>query len=144
MKYKLSKLAICFVAFMSFFVKAQGNMQEAEKALDALMSDVVNIDNKSSVANTSKPTHYKIVYGDTLDQIIIDHVEKMPVRKDILKRAIVHANPQAFNRNNPNWMISGRKLKLPDVEDLSKLIFTDSARAEMLREKDRDNWVHHP
>ena len=119
-------------------------MQEAEKALDALMSDVVNIDKKSSVAKKSKPTHYKIVYGDTLDQIIIDHVEKMPVRKDILKRAIVHANPQAFNRNNPNWMISGRKLKLPDVDDLSKLIFTDSARAEMLREKDRDNWVHHP
>ena len=119
-------------------------MQEAEKALDVLMSDVVNIDKKSSVANKSKPTHYKIVYGDTLDQIIIDHVEKMPVRKDILKRAIVHANPQAFNRNNPNWMISGRKLKLPDVEDLSKLIFTDSARAEMLRGKDRDNWVRHP
>ena len=118
-------------------------MQEAEKALDVLMSDVVNID-KKSFAKKSKPTHYKIVYGDTLDQIIIDHVEKMPVRKDILKRAIVHANPQAFNRNNPNWMISGRKLKLPDVDDLSKLIFTDSARAEMLRGKDRDNWVRHP
>ena len=144
MKYKLPKLTLGFIALMSFFVKAQGNMQEAEKALDVLMSDVVNIDNKSSVAKKSKPTHYKIVYGDTLDQIIIDHVEKMPVRKDILKRAIVHANPKAFNRNNPNWMISGRKLKLPDVEDLSKLIFTDSARAEMLREKDRDNWVHHP
>ena len=144
MKYKLSKLALCFIALVSCVVKAQGNMQEAEKALDVLMSDVVNIDNKSSVVKKSKPTHYKIVYGDTLDQIIIDHVEKMPVRKDILKRAIVHANPQAFNRNNPNWMISGRKLKLPDVEDLSKLIFTDSARVEMLRGKDRDNWVRHP
>ena len=44
LKYKLSILALCFIAFMSFFVKAQGNMQEAEKALDAVMSDVVNFD----------------------------------------------------------------------------------------------------
>ena len=42
MKYKLSKLALGFIALMSFFVKAQGNMQEAEKALDVLMSDVIN------------------------------------------------------------------------------------------------------
>ena len=30
----------------------------------------------------SKPSHYVIKYGDTLDQIIIDHVEDMPIKRD--------------------------------------------------------------
>ena len=92
----------------------------------------------------SKPTHYIIKYGDTLDQIIIDHVEDMPINRDMLKRCIVHANSNVFNRNNPNWMYSGRKLKLPTVVDLNKCIFKDSAIEEMQEMRNKDNYIRYP
>ena len=100
--------------------------------------------NTTNSEKRSKPSHYKIQYGDTLDQIIIDHVENMPIKRDTLKRCIVHANPNVFNRKNPNWMYSGRKLKLPPVEDLNKCIFTDSAIEEMQEKRNKDDWIHHP
>ena len=119
--------------------------EAAEKALKTLFSDIGSLDaNSSNTKKKSRLSHYKIKYGDTLDQIIIDHVVDMPIRRDTLKRCIVHANPNVFNRKNPNWMYSGRKLKLPDVEDLNKCIFTESALAEMSAKRDKDDWISYP
>ena len=111
---------------------AEMDYEAAEKALKTLFSDIASIEmNTTNSRKKSKPSHYKIKYGDTLDQIIIDHVDDMEIWRDTLKRCIVHANSNVFNRNNPNWMYSGRKLKLPTVEDLNKCIFKDSAIEEM-------------
>jgi hypothetical protein len=68
----------------------------------------------------------------------------LPIRTAMVKRAIVYANPHAFKRSNPNWMYSGKKIKLPDAEDLKDLIFTDSAQAQMSRGQDRDDWIRFP
>ena len=116
---------------------------EAEKALKALLSDVQDVDVDLAKSPGSE-THYKTQYGDTLDEIIIEHVAKMPIRRDIVKRAIVHANPHAFKRSNPNWMYSGRKIKLPDAEDIRNLIFTDEAKKKIARGKNRDEWIRYP
>ena len=119
--------------------------ESTEKALKTLFSDIASIEaNTPKSVKKSKPTHYIIKYGDTLDQIIIDHVEDMPINRDTLKRCIVHANPNVFNRKNPNWMYSGRKLKLPTVEDLNKCIFKDSAIEEMQEKRNKDNYIRYP
>lgn len=139
-----TKVCVLFLS-MNSIAHAQDDYKEAQRALDTLISDVINSDKDLTKAQKEeKPTHYITKYGDTLDQIIIDHVEKMPIRKDILKRAIVNANRNCFNKNNPNWMYSGCKLKLPDVDDLSKLIFTDAERVKMLKGKDQEHWVRYP
>jgi Tfp pilus assembly protein FimV len=119
------------------------SMLEAEKALQALLSDVQDVEVDLAKSPGSE-THDKTQYGDTLDEIIIEHVAKMPIRRDIVKRAIVHANPHAFKRSNPNWMYSGRKIKLPDAEDIRNLIFTDEAKNKMARGKNRDEWIRYP
>ena len=118
--------------------------QSAERALAQLMSDVENIQIESLDKKEEKATHYKTQYGDTLDQIITDYMPNLPVRTSMLKRAIIHTNPHAFKRKNPNWMYSGRKLKLPDPEDIRDLIFTDAAQAKMSRGQDRDSWIRFP
>ncbi len=124
---------------------AEMDYEVAEKALKTLLSDIASIEANTPISvKKSKPSHYIIKYGDTLDQIIIDHVEDMPIKRDTLKRCIVHANPNVFNRKNPNWMYSGRKLKLPTVEDLNKCIFKDSAIEEMQEKRNKDNYIRYP
>ena len=128
---------------LSFASLSVANMKDAEKALAQLMSDVEKVE----LAQKSKeedPSHYKTKYGDTLDQIIIDYLPNLPVRTEMVKRTIVHANPHAFKRSNPNWMYSGKKIKLPDAEDLKDLIFTDAAQDKMSRGQDRDDWIRFP
>ena len=128
---------------LSFTSLSVANIKDAEKALAQLMSDVEKVE----LAQKSKeedPSHYKTKYGDTLDQIILDYMPNLPIRTAMVKRAIVYANPHAFKRSNPNWMYSGKKIKLPDAEDLKDLIFTDAAQAQMSRGQDRDDWIRFP
>jgi hypothetical protein len=135
---------ICFAGLLlSFATFSVANIKDAEKALAQLMSDVekVELAQKSKEEN---PSHYKTKYGDTLDQIIIDYLPNLPVRTAMVKRTIVHANPHAFKRSNPNWMYSGKKIKLPDADDLKDLIFTDAAQDKMSRGQDRDDWIRFP
>jgi Tfp pilus assembly protein FimV len=123
----------------------QANTLDAERALKHLLADVDKMEADFSISAKSSPaTHYTTQYGDTLDEILIKHVGKMPIRKDILKRVVVHANPNAFKRSNPNWMFSGRKLKLPDTDDIRNLIFTDEAKKKMLQGRNRDDWIRYP
>jgi nucleoid-associated protein YgaU len=119
------------------------NIKDAEKALAQLMSDVEKVE-LAQKSKEEKPSHYNTQYGDTLDQIIIDYLPNLPVRTAMVKRTIVHANPHAFKRSNPNWMYSGKKIKLPDAEDLKNLIFTDAAQDKMSRGQDRDDWIRFP
>ena len=123
----------------------QANTLDAERALKHLLADVDKMEADFSISAKMSPAkHYTTQYGDTLDEILIKHVGKMPIRKDILKRVVVHANPNAFKRSNPNWMFSGRKLKLPDADDIRNLIFTDEAKKKMLQGRNRDDWIRYP
>lgn len=138
--FRFTCLAGLLLSLANFSV---ANIKDAEKALAKLMSDVekVELAEKNKEEN---PSHYKTKYGDTLDQIIIDYLPNLPVRTAMVKRTIVHANPHAFKRSNPNWMYSGKKIKLPDAEDLKDLIFTDAAQDKMSRGQDRDDWIRFP
>ena len=143
-KFELTKFILVLITGMSS-LSLQANISEAEKALTELLSDVKTMDGEITRSiKEEQPTHYKTKYGDTLDEIIINHVVEMPVKRNIIKRAIVNANPSAFKSNNPNWMYSGRTIKLPDANDIKTLIFTDEALDKLSLGKNRDEWIRFP
>ena len=142
----LNRIAISSLILLSMPIGTlQANTLEAEKALKRLLGDIDKMESQLSISTKkSQITHYKTQYGDTLDQILIDHVGEMPIRTDILKRVVMYANPNAFKSNNPNWMFSGRKLKLPDADDIRNLIFTDEAKKKMAQGRNHDDWIRYP
>lgn len=90
---------------------------------------------------------YVVKNGDYLDKIINQTVGKSPLRRDILRSAFVRANPHAFMRSNPNWLLANKKLRVPEADDIKEVIFTDESR----RDKDRNNsanpyegWIQYP
>jgi len=68
----------------------------------------------------------------------------MPVRRDILRKALVKANPHAFKRSNPNWMYANKKLKLPGATDIHNVVFTDQVNDKKSNQEERLSWVKYP
>lgn len=89
--------------------------------------------------------YYDVQFGDTLDSIIKSQLSEFPVKKSIVREAIVSANRHAFRRNNPHWMYANKKLKLPDNGDIHQAIFKTAApeegNASNRRHKD---WIRYP
>ena len=94
----------------------------------------------------TKASHYDVQSGDTLDGIIKGQLSDNPVHKDILRQAIVLANPKAFRRNNPHWLYANRKIKLPEVADIHRAVFKQSAIQDELlgRIESKKYWVRYP
>ena len=90
---------------------------------------------------------YVVKKGDYLDKIINQTVGSSPLRRDILRRAFVRANPHAFMRSNPNWLLANKRLRVPEADDIKKVIFTDeSLRTSKQRESanPHEGWIQFP
>ena len=89
---------------------------------------------------------YLVKKGDTLSKIVQESVKGTKIRSDFMLDAIVKLNPSAFVRGNPNWMFAGAKLRFPDAQDFSRLIFTNS-NEKGVNESSEDpyaGWITYP
>jgi hypothetical protein len=87
---------------------------------------------------------YLIKRGDYLDKIIKSTVGNYPFKRDILRTAFVLANPKVFRRSNPNWMYANKRLKIPQVEDIKKVIFKDQPKGKSSSKDPYAGWVRFP
>ena len=89
---------------------------------------------------------YQVKFGDTLDAIIKSQLPELPVKKAILRDAIVSANKHAFRRDNPHWMYADKTLKLPDSSDIHQAIFKTSApdTSSLTRNQKQKDWIRYP
>ncbi|MCT2529347.1 hypothetical protein N2382_00635 [SAR92 clade bacterium H921] len=126
----------------------QAEVMSSQKALAQLLKDVKLL--KPALAERAQMTgdgYYMIRHGDTLDGIIARVLPDLPLRKKILRDAVVQANPHAFKRKNPNWMYANKKIKLPDTNDIHNVIFTGKNNLKSALKSDeqaRKSWVHYP
>ena len=119
---------------------AEQPVEEAELD-DALSRMVADLERSLEADGT-----YVVKSGDYLDKIITQTVGDSPLRRDILRSAFVRANPHAFMRSNPNWLLANKKLRVPEAEDIKKVIFTDeSRRKQNQRPSDPyEGWIQYP
>lgn len=94
----------------------------------------------------AKTGYYDVQFGDTLDGIIRDQIGNNPVHKNILRQAVVLANPKAFRRNNPHWLYANRKIKLPEAADIHRAVFKQSAIQDSLLDRinSKKHWIRYP
>ena len=148
--YKLLKLSLAGIAI--FWILANplqaaesSSSTDIDKALQTLLSGY-DAQAYLEVLRTDEITteYYEISPGDTLDGIINRSVGKTSIRKDMMRRAFVVANPNAFPSGNPNRMLSGVRVRIPTADDVMSLIFSvDPAELEIAK-RARESWVHFP
>jgi Tfp pilus assembly protein FimV len=88
--------------------------------------------------------YYQVRSGDTLDVLLRRIYGDTPIRTDILRQAVIRANPHAFRNNNPNWMLAGAQLRVPDADDVMALIFRDLDAVRGRIQGGHPNWVRYP
>jgi hypothetical protein len=124
---------------------SQGASPEIERALEILLADY-DIDNYLKVRDevTLSSGYYLVQPGDTLDELIVRLVGNTPIRKKVLREAFVHANPNSFRNSNPNYMLAGIRLRIPNADDIIELLFDMNSLAMRNMNQSRESWVHFP
>ncbi|MAH74025.1 MAG: hypothetical protein CBC09_08040 [Cellvibrionales bacterium TMED49] len=144
-KLKYSKLFVALFVMSLLFSSVSAVAESPEEALAQLIKDVRLM--TPTLAEAFADGRYITKKGDTLDRIIANTMVDNPVRKSILRQAIVLANPHAFKRKNPNWMYANKQLKLPTAEDIHNVVFTNSGGildAKKAASVERKSWVQYP
>ena len=150
---------IGLIGLLSFSNTVQGQVtyRATEDALKQLLKDVEAL-RKAPIKSgkkdakgekgTSKSANllggsYYTMPGDTLNEIINTHMHELPIKANIVRLAIVKANPHAFKRSNPNWMYAGKNIRLPTVDDVRKVVFKADSRKKRLS-SDPERWIQYP
>ena len=124
---------------------------ELDDALSRMIADLERqLEEAAAVAKEDEVAPdgtYVVKEGDYLDKIINQTVGSSPLRRDILRRAFVRANPHAFMRSNPNWLLANKRLRVPEADDVKKVIFTDESRRTSKQRKSvnpYEGWIQYP
>ena len=145
-------LSCVFVlSFVAKDVSGQVTYRATEDALKQLVKDIEALRRAPASGLKDKKDSSGLVVGsyvtkpgDTLNQIILRQLPDLPIRHNIVRMAIVKANPHAFKRKNPNWMYAGKTLRLPSVDDIRSVVFRDAAPERGGFTANQDSWIKYP
>ncbi len=154
----------CFIAIVTFVFTGSvaANEMSVDQAVSRLLKDIQDVEvMRVPVPGTSQPSvsagqqtlpgtirnggTHRVRRGETLDMVIRKVAPNSPLQRDLLRKAFVRANPHAFRRNNPNWMYAGVVLKVPDIDDLRRVVFKHAPGSLKKNVSDKKaGWVRFP
>ena len=115
---------ILFYSKLSFsepfvVLEYRGNMDRGNIQSDNLFMNDLNYSSK-----------HVVIKNETLSDIMLNYYGSKSFNNSILSLAIVHFNRNAFVRNNPNYLYSGKKLYLPSINEIKNLIIKKNKHLE--------------
>ena len=124
-------LIIIFILFYSklsfsepfVVLEYRGNMDRGNIQSDNLFMNDLNYSSK-----------HVVLKNETLSDIMLNYYGSKSFNNSILSLAIVHFNKNAFVRNNPNYLYSGKKLYLPSINEIKNLIIKKNKHSEKKNE----------
>ena len=145
MKSVFNRVCVCLALSLAPAVSF-GASAEIDRALDILLQDY-DLDDYLDVMDESSLNQsgfYIVQPGDTLDEIIMKLIGETPIRNRVLRDAFVQANPNSFRNSNPNYMLAGVRLRVPDAGDILELLFDMNSPTMRSANQSRETWVHFP
>lgn len=139
---RITGVTICFFLLTTSAIAADSNL---DRALETLLEGY-DIQDYLEILDDEEMSsgYYQVRTGDTLDNIILRAIGETPIRKNILRDAFVSANPNSFRNGNPNYLLAGKRLRIPDAQDIIELLFDMNSREMRGANRSRDSWVHFP
>jgi len=124
---------------------AADDVASIDQALKTLLRGVDIQDHMVSRRNDEiRGGYYQVRPGDTLSELINMIYPKSSITRDMLERAFISVNPHAFRSSNPNWLLAGARLRIPNSEDVLSLVFRDADGVRAAARSDHPSWVRFP
>ena len=120
-------LIIIFILFYSklsfsepfVVLEYRGNIDRGNIQSDNLFMNDLNYSSK-----------HVVLKNETLSDIMLNYYGTKSFNNKVLSLAIVHFNKNAFVRNNPNYLYSGKKLYLPSINEIKNLIIKKNKHSQ--------------
>lgn len=130
MKNKLSALKIIFIIWLLLYptlsfsepfvvLEYRGHSAKEQIETDNVFLNDLNYSSK-----------HIVLKNETLSDIMLNYYGTKSFNNNILSLAIVHFNKNAFVRNNPNYLYSGKKLYLPSINEIRNLIIKKNKKID--------------
>ena len=130
MKNKLSALKIIFIIWLLLYptlsfsepfvvLEYRGHSAKEQIETDNVFLNDLNHSSK-----------HIVLKNETLSDIMLSYYGTKSFNNNILSLAIVHFNKNAFVRNNPNYLYSGKKLYLPSINEIRNLIIKKNKKID--------------
>lgn len=98
---------------------------------------------KRDPAELQPGSEYTLKKGDTLRDLARRSYGNSPLNQEIIRKLIYDLNRHAFFRNNPDFPVEGRTIRLPDIEDVRSYIFTYDKGTKYPHDSPKD-WIKYP
>jgi len=138
-------ISLYFSVIMAITSQVHADETEIDKALMNLfdnrdISEFIEVRKNDEIV----AGEYTVRPGDSLDVIIKKAYGNSLIRKDMLRKAFVAKNPSGFRNANPNWLLAGVILQIPNAEDVHSLLFEDYGKVREHYPLDTTSWVRFP
>ena len=139
MKNKLSALKIIFIIWLLLYptlsfsepfvvLEYRGHSAKEQIETDNVFLNDLNHSSK-----------HIVLKNETLSDIMLNYYGTKSFNNNILSLAIVHFNKNAFVRNNPNYLYSGKKLYLPSINEIRNLIIKKNKKIDSKKKYNSPN-----
>ena len=139
MKNKLSALKIIFIIWLLLYptlsfsepfvvLEYRGHSVKEQIETDNVFLNDLNYSSK-----------HIVLKNETLSDIMLNYYGTKSFNNNILSLAIVHFNKNAFVRNNPNYLYSGKKLYLPSINEIKNLIIKKNKKIDSKKQYNSPN-----
>jgi Tfp pilus assembly protein FimV len=136
---------VCLCTAMVTMLPAAADEVSIDQALQTLLRGVDIRDHMvSRRSDEIRGGYYQVRPGDTLSELINMIYPNSAITRDMLERAFISANPHAFRSRNPNWLLAGARLRIPNSEDVLSLVFKDAEGVRAAARSDHPTWVRFP
>lgn len=85
---------------------------------------------------------YVVKSGDTLSEIMSEHLGDTGFNEHVLQQVIVNTNKSAFRRGNPHWLMAGASLRMPTAADVMDYVAPGHSNGK--RMVTASDWVRFP
>ena len=93
---------------------------------------------------------YTVLRGESLDKIIQKTMADSPLRMELLRKAFIQLNPQAFPGGQASRLRADQVLQVPDAMQLLRAVamplleVTEASRAAPVSAQEQRRWVRFP
>lgn len=123
--------------------------EQTQNHLKALLGELMQLEQRLDARPTNIPSiapgsKYKIKPGDSLDKISKLAYGDTNIRLSLVKQIIVDTNPNAFFRNNANFIYAGKVITIPSVDDFRDMLFSGNGEDLFKTGSDKSQWIRFP